>query len=123
MQLGNRQKRLEIFTPLGGSQLLSGLTDAVRIGIASLNLFGGNPNLKFLEKMLTEHRGDRTRRATSDQDAPNPATVLPGSKGMPVNIRDRFHFAQKMSDRALRLTGMGCEVSGSMVRPGDACAA
>jgi hypothetical protein len=60
---------------------------------------------------------------TLDQDAPNPATVMPGIKGMPVNILDRFHIAPKLSDGALRLTGMGRDVSGSRVRPDDAFAA
>jgi hypothetical protein len=45
-----------------------------------------------------------------------------GHQRYAVNILDRS-IAQKLSDGALRLTGLGREVSGSMVRPSDAFAA
>jgi hypothetical protein len=58
--------------PSGDCNCFFGLTDVGRVGIASPNLFGGNP--KILEKMFSERHGDRNVARvvpTSDQDAPN----------------------------------------------------
>jgi hypothetical protein len=70
----------------------SGLTDigCVR-GATWINLFGDNA--KIFEKMLPEHHGDRNVArvaSTSDQDAPNPAAVMPRIEGMPVSAKIGF---------------------------------
>ena len=91
MRLGNGQNHWKSSHPSGDCNCFFRLTDVCRFGIASPNLFGGNP--KILEKMLPERHRDRNVARvvpTSDQDAPNPATVMPGIKGMPVPAKIGF---------------------------------
>ena len=57
MRLGNSQNPLAVFAPLGNRNCFFGLTDVGRVDIASLDLFGGNPEI--LEKMSPERHGDR----------------------------------------------------------------
>src|SRR6202030_4078861 len=57
---------------------------------AWINLF--SDNAKIFEKM-SEHHGKRNVArvaSTSDQDAPNPVTVMPRIKGMPVSAKIGF---------------------------------
>jgi hypothetical protein len=76
--------------------------------------------------MLTEYHGDRMRRSRCAHIRSGRAQSGDGYAGRQRYASEHagsFPYRPKLSDRALSLTGMGREVSGSMVRPGDAFAA